>query len=116
MNFVRLVTHGLSAISVYSDIIGVLAARVATMVLTLAMAMAGIRGDGGRPALPTTDGDPRLGVDPRPGSCSIVLLQAIVFSILFSFLILGDRQATTFLPRRDYSPFVGDITSLDEGP
>ncbi len=60
MNFVRLVVHGLSAISVFSDIIGV-RLLVATMVLTL-LCLGGIGATIGRPDLHHA-GDPRLGDD-----------------------------------------------------
>jgi hypothetical protein len=112
MNFVRLVVHGLSAISVFSDIIGV-RLLVATMILTL-LCMVGIGATIGV-RLFTTLAIPGWATM-LIGILLIVLLQAIMFSILFSFLILGDRQATTFLPRRDYSPFVGDTTTLGPRP
>jgi hypothetical protein len=50
------------------------------------------------------------------GILLVVLLQAIMFSILFVFVILGSRQMTTFLPIRDYAPFVGEPRVLYPGP
>jgi hypothetical protein len=112
MNFVRLVVHGLSALSVFSDIIGV-RLLVATMILTL-LSLLGI-GATVLVRLFTTLAIPGWATT-LIGILLIVLLQAIMFSILFSFLILGARQATTFLPRRDYAPFVGEVTTLEPGP
>jgi hypothetical protein len=32
-------------------------------------------------------------------------------AFVFSFVILGSRQGTTFLPRRDYSHFIGSLST-----
>ena len=80
MNFVALVIHGLSAISVYSDAIG-----VRLLIATLAMIgldLAALAADGGRPA-DDRPGHPRLGHDrlrrppdhPAPGDDVPVRLQ-----------------------------------------
>jgi len=110
MNFVRLVTHGLSAISVYSDIIGVrlllattglivliVAGLVATVVVRLATPLA-------IPGWATT----------AFGLLLVFLSQAVLFSVAFCFMILGGRQGATFLPRRDYHYFVGTVQTLFE--
>jgi hypothetical protein len=39
-------------------------------------------------------------------------MQATMFSLIFCFVILGGRQATGFLPLRDYKYFVSSITPL----
>jgi hypothetical protein len=39
----------------------------------------------------------------------VILLQAVMLSIIFSFIILGSRQGTSFLPCRDYIYFVGEF-------
>ena len=112
MNFVRLVVHGLSAISVFSDVIGV-RLLVGTIILTL-LAAVGI-GTTVAVRLFTTLAIPGWATT-LVGILLIVLLQAIMLSVFFSFLILGDRQAMTFLPRRDYGPFIGSTTTLDSAP
>lgn len=103
MNFVALVAHGLSAISVYGDVIGVrllLAtigliglvglALVATLLVRLLTALA-------IPGWATT----------MFGVLLILLFQATLFLFVFSFMILAGRNAAGFLPRRDYIHFVG---------
>ncbi len=108
MNFVGLVTHGLSALSVYSDTIGarllvfnlivlVLAAAgvIATLVLRLGMSV-------GIPGWATN----------VVGILLIIMLQTSMLIVLFCFGILGGRQATAFIPRRDYSHFAGRLRVL----
>lgn len=112
MNFVRLVVHGLSAISVFSDVIGV-RLLVATLLLTL-VALAGIAATVAI-RLFTTLAVPGWATT-LVGLLLVVLLQAIMFSILFIFVILGSRQMTTFLPIRDYAPFVGETRTLYPRP
>jgi polyisoprenyl-phosphate glycosyltransferase len=108
MNFVSLVTHGLSAISVYSDVVGV---RLLVMSITLAfLTLVGMLG-----AVLV-----RLLTDLAiPGWASytvgillVLFVQAIMAAFVFSFVILGSRHGTTFLPRRDYSFFIGSIWTL----
>jgi glycosyltransferase involved in cell wall biosynthesis len=108
MDFVRLVVHGLSAISVFGDIIGV-RLLVATLVL-IALTIAGL--------IATVF--LRLATDlPIPGWATstfgiltVILFQAVMLSIQFSFIVLGGRQGTSFLPCRDYAYFVGGVRTL----
>jgi len=108
MNFVALVTHGLSAISVYSDVVGV---RLLVMTVLLAlMTLAGI----------CTAVVVRLATSwAIPGWASytvglllILFVQAIMAAFVFSFAILGSRHGSTFLPRRDYSVFIGTLWTV----
>ena len=108
MNFVSLVSHGLSAISVYSDVVGV---RLLVMSVLLALCtMAGI----------VAAVIVRLATDwAVPGWASytvgillILLVQAVMAAFVFSFAILGSRHGSTFLPRRDYSFFIGGLWTL----
>jgi glycosyltransferase involved in cell wall biosynthesis len=108
MSFTNLVIHGLSAISVYGDTIGV-RLLVATSVLIL-LTLAGLAcvvavrllTDLAIPGWATF----------TAGTLLVILFQAIMFSIIFSFIILGDRQASTFLPLRDYRYFVGGVKTV----
>ena len=59
-------------------------------------------------------GHPRLGELHRRDSADPVS-QAVMAAFVFSFAILGARHGTTFLPRRDYSFFIGSIWTL-HGP
>ena len=103
MNFVGLVIHGLSAISVYSDTIGVrlllatllmMGADVALLLVTLAIRLST---NLAIPGWTTT----------VFGVLLIILLQATMFLVVFSFMILAGRNSASFLPTRDYVHFVG---------
>ena len=103
MNFVNLVIHGLSAISVHSDAIGV-------RLLIATLAMIGL--DLGALALTvvvrlTTDLAIPGWATTAFGVLLIILLQATMFLFVFSFMILNGRNASSFLPLRDYAYFVG---------
>ena len=105
MNFVSLVTHGLSAISVYSDVVGV---RLLVMAIVLACLTLG-----GMMGAVIVRVATNLAI---PGWASYVVgimlvlfVQAIMAAFVFSFVILGSRHGTTFLPRRDYSIYIGSI-------
>ena len=108
MNFVSLVTHGLSAISVYSDVVGVRLLVVSVLMAILAM--------GGIAAsvivrLSTEWAIPGWATS-TTGLLMILLGQAVMAAFIFSFVILGARHGSTFLPRRDYSFFVGSVSTL----
>jgi hypothetical protein len=108
MSFTNLVIHGLSAISVYGDTIGVrlLVATSVLIVLTVAglacVVAVRLLTDLAIPGWATF----------TAGTLLVILFQAIMFSIVFSFIILGDRQASTFLPLRDYRYFVGGVKTV----
>jgi hypothetical protein len=111
MNFTRLVVHGLSAISVYSDIIGV-RLLMATLVL-MGMAGAGLFAVLGV-RLFTTMAVPGWATNAL-GIMLIVLLQAAMFSVVFCFIILGSRQGSSFLPCRDFVYYIGDVSTVYDG-
>ncbi len=103
MNFVKLVIHGLSAISVYSDTIGVrlliaTSAMIGLDLVALAITLA-VR-------LTTDLAIPGWATNAF-GVLLIILLQATMFLFVFSFMILAGRNAASFLPLRDYAYFVG---------
>lgn len=108
MNFVGLVIHGLSAISVFSEVVGVrlLVLTMGVVPLTLAgiAAILYIRFFTDR-AIP---GWATYGV----GILTILLCQALMFIVIYSFIILSGRQSSAFLPRRDYSYFIGGVRPL----
>jgi polyisoprenyl-phosphate glycosyltransferase len=105
MNFPALVSHGLSAISVFSEIVSVrvLLATLGSIALTLAgmIAVLAIRFFTER-AIPgwatfTT------------GILLMLLVQSIMFSILFSFTVLANRKSASVILARDYDLFVDDV-------
>jgi hypothetical protein len=108
MNFVSLVTHGLSAISVYSDVVGV---RLLVLSLLLAVVALGGIVASAIVRLSTEWAIPGWATS-TVGLLTILLGQAVIAAFVFSFMILGARHGSTFLPRRDYSFFVGSVWTL----
>ena len=102
MNFTALVTHGLSAISVHGEMVGI----------RLLMASCGLIGV--TAAMLFTVISIRLMTDLAiPGWTSYlvvalisVILQAFIISLSFIFLVLIGRNNNSFLPNRDYHHFV----------
>jgi len=108
MNFVSLVTHGLSSISVYGDIIGVrlLVASSLFVLFTIISLLVVIT-----IKLTTT-----LAI---PGWTSyivalflVILLQGVMLSLFFIFLTLNARNSSSFLPNRDYNYFVLELQEV----
>lgn len=108
MNFVSLVTHGLSAISVHSDVVGI---RLLVLSVLLALVAAGGIVAAVAVRLMTAWAIPGWATM-AVGLLSILLGQAVMAAFVFSFVILGARHGSTFLPRRDYSFFVGSVWTL----
>ncbi len=102
MNFVSLVIHGLAAISVHSDVMGirVLIAMSSITFLSvigiLTMAALSVFTD---LAIPNWA---LFGAF----SFIVILLQAIMTALSFVFVILSNRSNQTFIPRHDYEQFV----------
>jgi glycosyltransferase involved in cell wall biosynthesis len=103
MNFVNLVVHGLSAISVYGELVG-----IRLLVVTVLMVLATLAGLAGVVfvRLATTWAIPGWATT-AVGILLVILMQALMLSLVFSFVILGGRQGSAFLPRRDYAYFIG---------
>jgi len=105
MGFVSLVVHGLSAISVYSDVVFtrlVMGASALAVAALAAMAtVVGVR-------LLTTLAVPGWATF-SVGLLLIVLLQSVMFVIALTVLMLGSRQHATAVPRRDYGYYIGDV-------
>jgi hypothetical protein len=45
-------------------------------------------------------------------SLLVIALQALVLSVFFIFIILNSRSSTSFLPVRDYTPFVFRLRAI----
>jgi polyisoprenyl-phosphate glycosyltransferase len=105
MNFVSLVGHGLSALSVHAEIIGVrllmlsLAVVGAAVLLLSAVVVIRLATPFAIPGWATT----------AAGILLILLLQATAFAGAFAFLVLHARSQPAFIPLRDYSYFVNTI-------
>ncbi len=103
MNFVGLVIHGLSAVSVYTDTIG-----VRLLIATLVMMGLDVIALGVTLAIRVSTNLAIPGWTTTVfGVLLIILLQATLFLFVFSFMILAGRNSASFLPRRDYIHFVG---------
>ncbi len=108
MNFVSLVTHGLSAISVNGDVVGVRLLMVTVMLIGFAFTAISI--------VIIIRLATNLAI---PGWASymvlllfIVLMQAIMLSLFFSFIVLNGRENLNFLPKRDYHYFIMGIQQV----
>lgn len=108
MDFVGLVIHGLSALSVHGERIGVrmtVATLLAVLCLALALGSLAISTSEETSAVPSW----------LPIVTGIVLLllgQAIVLGIVFVFVILQARVSANFIPIRDYRYFVQGVEDL----
>ena len=108
MNFVALVIHGLRAMSVFSEIVGIRLLIIITVLIAWTILIA------------ATVVVIRYGTDlaiPEwatytTGFLVIILLQAISSAIILSFITLGGRQTTAFIPSRDYTWFCGDAKQV----
>ncbi len=112
MNFVRLVIHGLSALSVFSDVIGV--RLVIAALLMVAVGLGGMVVTVGvrvftRMAIPGWATN-------AFGLLFVSLLQALTFLVIFCFMILAGRNGASFLPVRDYVYFISREDVILPGP
>lgn len=102
MNFTALVIHGLSAISVYGDVVGVrslfFALFLALLSLTGIVIVVLIKY--------TTDLAIPGWATYAVGMLFVMLLQSIMLVVFFVFVVLSNRQSSFFLPIRDYKYFV----------
>ena len=108
MNYVALVTHGLSAMAAFGDRIGV---RLLTLTIAItAIVTGGLIGSVARlwisgAVMPSW----------APFAIALIVLlvvQAFAVSLTFVFVILGGRDSSTFLPLRDYQYYVLDCVPL----
>jgi glycosyltransferase involved in cell wall biosynthesis len=112
MNFVGLVAHGLSAISVFSEVVAVrlLLANglfAGLTVLCLLGALGGVLLMGWSVPAWTYQ---------LIGVLAVMLAQCLVLAVLFVMVLLGGRSSTNFLPVRDYSYFVAGCETLFHSP
>ena len=108
MNFPALVSHGLSAIAVFSEIVSVrvLLAAVACIGLALIgiVTVVAIRvlTDLAIPGWATF----------TTGILLMLLVQSIGFAILFSFIVLSNRKSASVILARDFELFVDRVSTL----
>jgi len=103
MNFVALVIHGLSAISVFSDRVGVRMLIAATVLfVTSLVSLAGMF----FASLVSSWTAPSWAVW-SAGLALIVAVQIFMLLAVFVFVTLGGREGSSFLPLRDYVYYIG---------
>jgi glycosyltransferase involved in cell wall biosynthesis len=108
MNFVSLTAHGMSAISVFGDVVGVrlLMASIAGSVMAALgiLVVAGIRlfTDRAIPGWATYS----------IGTLAIILIQFVTMATSFTFTVLSNRINLSFVPLRDYELFVEDAQDI----
>lgn len=112
MNLIRHVVHGLSAISVYGDLVG---ARALVAGLTVGFAsiialgvVLGIR--------VATDAAIPGWASYLTMSLLILGVQMVMLAMLFVFLILATRKHLDFIPCRDYGYFVLELRKVFPSP
>jgi hypothetical protein len=108
MGLTGLILHGLGAISVHGDVIGV-RALLATLV-AIVVCLAGIA------TVIVIRSVTDLAI---PGWASAVvglliaiLLQAVLLSLVFIFVTLNSRDYAAVIPRRDYADYIAGETRL----
>lgn len=102
MNFSALVAHGLSAISVFSNVVGVRLLIGVSVLMVMVLTGAGLLFASKGAALLTAPGWEALVI----GVLLVVLLQALTLGICFTAIILSSRQGASFLPERDAPYFI----------
>jgi hypothetical protein len=109
MDFVALLVHGLSAISVFSDVVGArLLALTAFAVSLVALTVAGVAGLRLFTGLAIPDW-----AGYAAGILLVVLIQALVVSLALVFIIVAGRAAPAFLPLRDAPFFIDRVEHLN---
>jgi polyisoprenyl-phosphate glycosyltransferase len=108
MNFVSLAAHGMSAISVYGDVVGVrilIASMAGSVMAALGIAVViSIRLFTNR-AIP---GWATYSI----GALVIILMQFITMATSFTFTMLSNRINLSFVPIRDYRLFIADYQDV----
>jgi hypothetical protein len=111
MNFVSLVAHGMSAISVFSDVVGVrvLIASIAGSLLAVlgVLAVVTIRlfTDRAIPGWATY----------TIGTLIVILIQFVAIATSFTFTMLSSRATLSFVPLRDCEIFVLESLEVYSG-
>jgi len=105
MNLVALVVHGLSAMAVFGDRIGVRLLIVASLGMVLAGgALIGVVGIRMFTALAVPGWATYVS-----GILLVMLIQMLLVVLVFAFVILGGRDTASFIPGRDYVYLTGGV-------
>lgn len=108
MNFVALLAHGLSAISVFADVMG-----LRLLVAAFLFALLAVAGVGAVVAVrfTTTMAIPGWATA-ATGALIVIFLQAFLMITVFVFITLQGRNVMGFLPIRDHVYFIDKIVRL----
>lgn len=108
MNFVSLVSHGLSSIAIYGDVVGtrllIATSFVIVLCAILIAVVVAIR-------LGTTLATPGWATT-AVGVLTILMVQSGLTLVVFSLVILANRNGFNFIPCRDYSIFILDLIKV----
>jgi glycosyltransferase involved in cell wall biosynthesis len=108
MNFVALVTHGLSAISVFGDIVGVrllIGSLAGSLLAGLGIVVVAVIRFYTNRAIPGW-------ATYATGTLVIIMIQLISIATSFTFFVLSNRSNLGFVPLRDYSFFVEETVDI----
>jgi polyisoprenyl-phosphate glycosyltransferase len=108
MNFAALVSHGLSAISVFGDIVGVrllIGSLVGTVLAGLGIVLVAVIRLFTNRAIPGW-------ATYATGALAIIMIQFITIAASFTFFLLSSRTNLGFVPFRDYSLFVEEAVDI----
>ncbi len=108
MNFVSLVSHGLSAVSVFGDIVGVrllIVSLAGSFLACLGIVLVGTIRVFTSLAIPGW-------ATYATGALAIIAIQLITIAASFTFFILFNRTNLGFVPLRDYSLFVEEVVDI----
>jgi hypothetical protein len=107
MNFVAMVAHGLSAISVFGDLVGtrlLLASLTGALIAAGGMIALMVR-QFGHQAIP-------VWALCTAGVLAVVFVQFTTMAAIFTFLVLANRSNLGFVPLRDYSLFIAERADI----
>ena len=108
MNFVSLVTHGLSAVSVFADVVGVrlligsLAGSLIAAIGIVTVVVIRLFTNQAIPGWATY----------AAGTLSIILIQLVTVATCFTFFMLSARTVLGFVPRRDAPLFIQEVIDI----
>lgn len=108
LNFVSLCVHGLSAISVFADTVGVRLMLGIGFLMFLSLGLVGLVV---AVRLTTELAVPGWATS-AVGLLLIIVLQMLTLVVGLTFSVLFNRNNLTFLPARDYQHFVGEVSTL----
>ena len=112
LNFVNLVTHGLAALSCYSEIIGVRLVMISTFFFIFSLLGIAIT-----LTLRLATNIPLYGwTSLFSGLLVVFLLQVITLGSIFTMQIISARSIQPFLPIRDYVWYVDRVVSCFQRP